>query len=48
MKLRCVLDDSLPSQSPIDGEELDLSEIQDLVLSMEYDVAPGGHRAKER
>jgi hypothetical protein len=32
----------LPAGTAIDAEQLDLSEIQDVVLSMEYDVTPGG------
>ena len=32
----------LPAGTPIGAEELDLNDIQDVVLSMEYDVTPGG------
>jgi hypothetical protein len=32
----------LPAGTNISAEELDLSEIQDVVLSMEYDITPGG------
>jgi len=32
----------LPAETAIGTEELDLSEIQDVVLSMEYDITPGG------
>ena len=32
----------LPAGTAIGEEELDLSEIQDVVLSMEYDITPGG------
>jgi hypothetical protein len=32
----------LPAGTAIGAEELDLSEIQDVVLSMEYDVTPSG------
>jgi hypothetical protein len=32
----------LPAGTAIGAEELDLSEIQDVVLSMEYDITPGG------
>jgi hypothetical protein len=32
----------LPAGTAIGAEELDLSEIQDAVLSMEYDITPGG------
>ena len=32
----------LPAGTTIGAEELDLSEIQDVVLSMEYDITPGG------
>jgi hypothetical protein len=32
----------LPAGTAIGAEELDLSEIQDVVLSMEYDIMPGG------
>ena len=32
----------LPAGTGVEGEKLDLSEIQDVVLSMEYDVTPGG------
>jgi hypothetical protein len=31
----------LPAETAIGAEELDLSEIQDVVLSMEYDITPG-------
>jgi hypothetical protein len=32
----------LPAETAIGTEELDLSEIQDVVLSMEYDITRGG------
>ena len=32
----------LPAETAFGTEELDLSEIQDVVLSMEYDITPGG------
>jgi hypothetical protein len=32
----------LPAGADVDAEELDLGEIQDVVLSMEYDITPGG------
>ena len=32
----------LPAGTAVSAEELDLSEIQDVVLSMEYDMTPGG------
>jgi hypothetical protein len=32
----------VPAGTAIDAEELDLSEIEDVVLSMEYDITPGG------
>jgi hypothetical protein len=32
----------LPAGTAIGAEELDLSDIQDVVLSMEYDITPGG------
>jgi len=32
----------LPAGTSVDAEELDLSEIQDVVLSMEYEITPGG------
>jgi hypothetical protein len=32
----------VPNGTAIDAEELDLGEIQDVVLSMEYDITPGG------
>jgi hypothetical protein len=32
----------VPAGTAIDTEELDLSEIQDAVLSMEYDLTPTG------
>ena len=32
----------VPNATAIGAEELDLSEIQDVVLSMEYDITPGG------
>jgi hypothetical protein len=31
----------IPAETAIGKEELDLSDIQDVVLSMEYDVTPG-------
>ena len=31
----------VPAATPIGTQELDLSEIQDVVLSMEYDITPG-------
>ena len=32
----------LPAGIAIGAEELDLSDMQDVVLSMEYDITPGG------
>ena len=32
----------LPAGTPIGAEKFDLSDIQDVVLSMEYDTMPGG------
>ena len=32
----------LPAGTAIGADELELSEIQDVVLSMEYDITPGG------
>ena len=32
----------LPAGTNVGTEELDLSEIQDVVFSMEYDITPGG------
>jgi hypothetical protein len=32
----------LPAGTAIGAEELDLSDMQDVVLSMEYDITPGG------
>ena len=30
----------LPAETAVSAEELDLSDIQDVVLSMEYDISP--------